>query len=200
MKILILGATGTIGSRVADALAPRHEVIRAGRTRGELQVDMSSADSLAALLAKVGACDAIVAIAGEAKWAPFASMSEADFAIGLQHKLMGQVNLVRLGLTYLNPGGSFTLSTGILADDPVLQTSSAAMVNGALHSFVRAVALELDRDRRINAVSCGLVEDAVEKYAAYFPGHSPVPMHKVVRGYLRSIEGAHTGQVIRVYA
>ena len=91
------------------------------------------------------------------------------------------------------------MTTGILADKPVLMTSSAAMVNGGIHSFVKAVALELTNGVRINVVSSGLVEDAVEKYQDYFPGHNAIPMKKVVNGYVKSIEGAGTGEIIRIY-
>ena len=143
--------------------------------------------------------DALICIAGEAKWAAFDSMSEADFYIGLRSKLMGQVNLVRIGQRYLNPGGSFTLSTGILADHPVMFTTSAAMVNGAIHSFVKAAALEMKDGMRINVVSSGLVEDSVERYQEYFPGHNPIPMKKMVNGYIRSVMGKGNGEIIRIY-
>ena len=112
---------------------------------------------------------------------------------------MGQVNLVRIGHDYLNTGGSFTLTTGILADYPVVMTASAAMVNGGIHSFVKAAALELKNELRINVVSSGLVEDAVEKYESYFPGHNPIPMKKVINGYVKSVEGKGTGEIIRIY-
>ena len=107
--------------------------------------------------------------------------------------------LVRIGQEFLTPGGSFTLTTGILADHPVELTTSAAMVNGAIHSFVKAAALELKNGMRINVVSAGLVEDAAEKYEAYFPGHNPVPMNKVVNGYVRSVQGRGTGEIITIY-
>jgi len=107
---------------------------------------------------------------------------------------MGQVNLVRLGKAFLNDGGSITLTTGILADEPVDMTTSAAMVNGAIQSFTKAVALELERNIRINVVSADLVEDAYEKYKDYFPGNTPVPMHKVVDGYVKSILGKSNGK------
>ncbi len=125
--------------------------------------------------------------------------SEEDFYIGLKSKLMGQVNLVRIGQNYLNSAGSFTLTTGILADHPVELTASAAMVNGGIHSFAKAVSLELANGIRINVVSSGLVEDAIEKYEAYFPGHNPIPMHKVINGYVKSVEGKGTGEIIRMY-
>ena len=107
--------------------------------------------------------------------------------------------VVRIGKDYLNEGGSFTLSTGILSDHPVLLTTSGAMVGGAINSFVKAVALELKPGLRINAVSSGLVEDAVERYEAYFPGHNPIPMKKVINGYVKSVEGSNSGEIIRMY-
>ena len=199
MKILIVGGNGTIGKKVSGHLAQNNDVVIAGRSSGDVTVDMADSGSIEAMFKTVGPVDAIVAIAGEAKWAPFDQMSEEDFYIGLKSKLMGQVNLVRIGQAFLNPGGSFTLTTGILADDPVDMTTSPAMVNGALHSFVKAAALELKEGQRINVVASGLVEDAVDKYTDYFPGHNPIPMPKVVNGYVKSILGKGTGQVIRMY-
>ena len=199
MKILIIGGKGTIGKKVSDHFSKKHEVIIGGRNSGDIKVDISNGKSIEAMFESVGNVDAVICIAGEAKWAAFDSMTEEDFHIGLNSKLMGQVNLVRIGQKYLNAEGSFTLTTGILADHPVILTTSAAMVNGGIHSFVKAVSLELKNGLRINAVSSGLVEDAVEKYEAYFPGHNPIPMGKVINGYKRSVEGKGTGEIIRMY-
>ena len=199
MKIVIIGGNGTIGKKVSDHLLKKHEVIVAGRSSGEVSVDIEDSGSIKAMFESFSDVDAVVCIAGEAKWAAFESLSEEEYYIGLRSKLMGQVNLVRIGQDYLNRGGSFTLTTGILADHPVVMTTSAAMVNGAIHSFVKAVSLELKNETRINVVSSGLVEDAVEKYEAYFPGHNPIPMNKVINGYVRSIEGKGTGEVITIY-
>ncbi len=199
MKILIVGGKGTIGTRVSAHFSKKHEVIIAGRNSGDVTVDMGDSKSLRAMFEKVGNVDAVICTAGEAKWAEFGSMTEDDFYIGIKSKLMGQVNLVRIGRDFMNPGGSFTLSTGILADHPVAMTTSAAMVNGGIHSFVKAAALELENHIRINVVSSGLVEDAVEKYEAYFPGHNPIPMKKVVNGFVKSVEGKGSGEIIRMY-
>ena len=199
MKLLVIGGNGTIGKKVAAHFSKTHEIIIAGRTSGDVTVDIADSRSIKAMFESIGAVDAILCIAGEAKWAPFDSLTEDDYDIGLRSKLMGQVNLVRIGQGYLNTGGSFTLTTGILADYPVVMTTSAAMVNGGIHSFVKAAALELKNELRINAVSSGLVEDAVEKYEAYFPGHNPIPMKKVINGYVKSVEGKGTGEIIRMY-
>ena len=199
MKILIVGGNGTIGKKVSAHFSKKHEVIVAGRSSGDVNVDIADAKSIASLFLGIGKIDAIVCIAGEAKWATFDSMTEDDFYIGLKSKLMGQVNLVRIGQDYLETGGSFTLTTGMLADHPVVMTTSAAMVNGGIHSFVKAAALELKNEHRINVVSSGLVEDAIDKYETYFPGHNPIPMKKVINGYVKSVEGKGTGEIIRMY-
>ena len=199
MRILIIGGKGTIGKKVSNHFSKKHEVLIAGRNSGDIVVDIVNSQSIQTMFESIGNIDAVVCIAGDAKWAAFDSMTEEDFYIGLKSKLMGQVNLVRIGQKYLNAGGSFTLSTGILADHPVELTSSPAMVNGGIHSFVKAVSLELQNGIRINVVSSGLVEDAVDKYEAYFPGHNPIPMKKVINGYVKSVEGKGTGEIIRMY-
>jgi len=199
MKVLIIGGEGTIGKKVSNHLSKKHEVLIAGRNSGDVAVDITDSKTIEAMFESVGTVDAVVCIAGEAKWAAFDSMTEEDFFIGLRSKLMGQVNLVRIGQNYVNAGGSFTLSTGILADHPVEFTTSAAMVNGGLHSFAKAVSLELKTGIRVNVVSSGLVEDAVEKYEAYFPGHNPIPMNKVINGYVKSVEGKGSGEIIKMY-
>lgn len=199
MKILIIGGKGTIGKKVTAHFSKKHEVIIGGRSSGDVIVDISDQNSIKKMFESTPGLDAAVCIAGSPKWGAFDELSDEDFHIGLNNKLMGQVNLVRIGQNYLNPGGSFTLTTGILADDPVALTTSAAMVNGGIHSFLKAVIMEIKNGIRINVVSPGLVEDAAIKYEAYFPGHNPIPMHKVVNGYVKSVEGKGTGEVIRIY-
>ena len=199
MKILIIGGKGTIGRKVSNYFQEKDEVIIASRSSGDVQLDIRDSSSIQAMFERIGKVDAIVGIAGEAKWAPLKDLSEDDFYIGIRSKLMGQVNLVRIGMPFLNSNGSFTLTTGILADDPVVKTTSAAMVNGAIHSFVKAAALEMEDGKRINVISSGLVEDAVAKYQDYFPGHNAIPMHKVVNAYVRSVKGKGNGQIICLY-
>ncbi|MEZ4810956.1 MAG: short chain dehydrogenase [Allomuricauda sp.] len=199
MKILIVGGHGTIGKKVVSYFEKDHEVIIAGRSNADMAVDIAQSSSIEEMFKQTGKVDAIICIAGEAKWAEFTTLSEEDYYIGFKSKLMGQVNLVRLGQHYLKSNGSITLTTGILADDPVVKTASAAMVNGAIHSFVKAVALELENGMRINVVSSGVVEDAYERYKTLFPGHNPIPMGKVVNGYVRSVLGKDHGQIIRIY-
>ena len=198
MKILLIGASGTVGSAVDKELSARHEIIRIGRTRGDFQVDISDSASIRALFGKTGKFDALVCAAGNVTFAPLAEMDAQSFALGLQDKLMGQVNLLLIGREFANDGASFTFTSGILSQDPIRSGASAALVNGALDSFVRAAAIELPRGLRVNSVSPNVLVEAMGSYAPYFRGYKPVPAADVALAYAKSVEGLQTGQTFHV--
>jgi NAD(P)-dependent dehydrogenase (short-subunit alcohol dehydrogenase family) len=198
MRILVVGAAGTVGQAAMKALSPRHEIIRAGRSAGDVTVDLMSEDSVRAMYAKLGKLDAVVACAGHVHFGPVAAMTPEQFRKGLNDKLMGQVNLVLLGLQHVADGGSFTLTSGVLDRDPIRQGANAATVNGAIGGFVKGAAIEMPRGIRINAVSPGLLEESETKYEGFFPGHEPVSSARVGLAYVKSVEGALTGQVFTV--
>lgn len=198
MRIVLVGASGTIGQAVAAELGPRHEIVAVGRSSGEVRMDVTDAASIKAALTQIGPCDAIVSTIGKVKFAPLGEMTPADYRIGLDDKLMGQVTLALLGREFLNDGGSITLTSGVLSHDPIRAGSSASMVNGAIDAFVRAAAIELPRGLRINAVSPGLLLESVPGYGPFFRGHAPVPGARVALAYSKSVEGARTGQVFEV--
>lgn len=199
MKILLIGASGTIGKRIHDRFAKKHEVIKASRTGGDVSVDITDAASIQKMYEAIGNIDAVICAAGPAKFGPFSEATEEDFYVGIRGKMMGQANLVRIGQKYLNDGGSFTLTTGILADEPVFGSVSLSLVNGGVNSFVKAAAQELPRGLRVNVVCPTVVEDSAEAYADFFPGFDPVSMERVVNGYVRSVEGRMSGEIIRIY-
>lgn len=200
MKILLIGGNGTIGKRVANTLSQKHELIIAGRTSGDINVDISSADSIEQLFKQTGKIDACICTAGTGYYGPFASMTGDDLMPGIKGKLLGQINLVLIGKDYLNDEGSFTLTTGIASNHPARNGSAVSMINGAVNSFVLAAAQELKQDKRINAVSPGLVEDSKERYGAFFPGYNLVPMETVVNAYILSVEGAVNGKILKVWS
>jgi NAD(P)-dependent dehydrogenase (short-subunit alcohol dehydrogenase family) len=195
MKILLIGASGTIGKRISAELSKKHDVISGGRTNADVEVDITSAISIEDMYHAVGNVDAVICAAGPAKFGPLSEMTEED----IQGKMMGQVNLVRIGQNYLNDNGSFTLTTGILADEPVAGSVGLSLVNGAVNSFAVAAAQELPRGLRVNVVCPTVVKDSADAYADFFPGFDPAPMSKVVNGYVRSVEGRINGQIIRIY-
>jgi len=198
MKVVIIGATGTIGLAVKAELGQRHEIVSVGRSRGDLQADITDIASLEALFARIGRFDALVATTGSVHFGALDEMTPELYQLGLADKLMGQVNLVLAGREYLNDGGSITLTSGVLSDDPIRYGSSASMVNGAIDAFVRAAAIELPRGLRINSVSPGVIAESMPSYGPYFRGFVPVPAAKAALAYSKSVEGAQTGQVYRV--
>lgn len=198
MKIIVVGATGTIGKHIAGSLEPDHEIIRVGTKSGDIQADISSAESIENLFKQTGSFDALVSTAGNAHFGPLKTMTDKEFRTGINSKLMGQINLVLIGQHYINAGGSFTLISGVLSNDPVRTGANSSTANGAIDAFVRAAAIELENGVRINIVSPTVVEES-PAYFPYFPGHIPVSMKRVVYAYQKSIFGAGTGQVITVY-
>lgn len=199
MRIVLIGASGTIGKRISAELSKKHEVISGGRSGADVVVDITSAVSIEEMYHTVGKIDSVICAAGPAKFGSFGDMSEEDLYVGIHGKMMGQVNLVRIGQNYLNDNGSFTLTTGILADEPVAGSVGLSMVNGAVNSFAVAAAQELPRGLRINVVCPTVVEDSAEMYADFFPGFDPAPMSRVVKGYVRCVEGKINGRVIKIY-
>jgi NAD(P)-dependent dehydrogenase (short-subunit alcohol dehydrogenase family) len=198
MKVVVIGATGTTGRAIVNELGARHEVIEVGKSRGQHQVDITKVDSVKALFARLGKVDAIVSAAGGVSFAPLSEMTAEQFSVGLNDKLLGQVNLALVGQHCLSDGGSITLTGGILADEPVRQGSNATTVNAALEGFARAAAIELQRGQRINVVSPTVLTESMEKYQSFFRGFEPTPAARVALAYSRSVEGAQSGRVYRV--
>ena len=193
MKILIVGANGLLGSAAVAALKGRHEVIEASRSSG-VSVDLAEPDSIRRMFDQVGTVDAVISCTGSVPFKPLSELTDKDFRAGFEDKVLGQVNLVQLGAEYISDGGSFTLTSGVLAREPILTGAAASLANGALESFVMAAAAELPRGIRINAVSPTVLAEA-SGYHEFFPGFSQVPADEVGRAYVKSVEGIQTGQV-----
>lgn len=198
MKILVIGASGTVGQSIVNELSRDHQVIRVGKTQGDFQVDLTSEESVKALFARTGKVDAVISSTGGVHFGPLGEMTSAQFDSGLQDKLMGQVRLVLIGKAFVNPGGSFTLTSGILAQQPIRTGVNATAVNAALEGFVLAAANELN-GLRINAVSPTVLTESLESYGPFFPGFESAPASRVALAYRRSVDGNETGRVYRVW-
>ncbi|MFT4416761.1 short chain dehydrogenase [Fredinandcohnia humi] len=199
MKILLIGASGTIGSAVHRELGSSHEIITAGRNGADVTVDITSPESITQMYNTVGKVDAVISTTGATHFGALSELTPENNEVSIGSKLKGQVNLVLLGLNHLNDNGSFTLTTGVIMDDPIRGGVSAAMASGAVRAFVKSAAFEMPRGIRINEVSPNVLVESIDKYGPFFPGFDPVPANRVALAYRKSVEGCQTGQTFKVY-
>ncbi|QSQ28020.1 short chain dehydrogenase [Pyxidicoccus parkwayensis] len=194
MKVVVVGGTGTIGRAVVQALSGRHEVITAGRSHGAHQVDITSKDSIQRLFKAVAPFDALISVAGSGAFKGLTELSDEDFQLSLSNKLMGQVNLARLALQHLREKGSITLTSGVLAQEPMKGSAAISLVNAGLEGFSRAAALEAPRGIRVNVVSPPWVTETLD--AMGMKGVPGMPAAQVAKAYVESVESNRTGEVI----
>src|ERR1041385_168547 len=194
MRIVVIGATGTIGRAVVEALRPGNEIIEASRSKSPVTVDIADPSSIRAMYERVGQVDAVISAAGDARFKPFDQLGDDDFAFSLANKLMGQVNLVRYGFASVREGGSFTITSGVLAQKPMQGSGAVSLVNAGLGGVVRRGPLEAPRGIRVNVVSPPWVTETLIAY-----GMDPaigLPAATVAKAYVRSVTGKETGTVI----
>ena len=195
MKILLIGATGRLGTAVHATLTGRgHDLTTVGRTGGDLHYDVSDPGQVAELYERTGPVDAVVSAAGDVPYRPVTEMTPEDYESAFRGKVRSQIELVRQGVGRVAERGSFTLITGVLSRDPIPTSSAASMANGAVEAFVRAAAIEI-APQRINAISPTVFTESLAKYGGFFPGIQPVDLDHVAQAYVRSIEGGQTGQI-----
>ena len=204
LRVLIVGASGLLGRAISAELSARHQILSAGRTSAQFTLDLTDAASIQSCLQKAAPLDAVISAAGEVNFAPLCDfkplpLGKSLHTLGLENKLLGQVNLALAARDVLRECGSVTLTAGILSDTPIAAGSSASMVNGAIESFVRAAAIEMPRGIRLNCVSPTVLTEAMATYAPFFRGFESVPAARVALAYSRSVEGLQTGQIYRVY-
>jgi len=200
VKVLVIGGAGTIGTRLVPALTDRgHTVIVAGRTSGKVRVDIADTASITEMYQDNPGLDAVIVIAASGELDHFPALTVAGLHHNARAKLFGQADVVLTGQHYLNDRGSFTLTSGIFADQAWPGVTGGAVVSGGIHSFVLSAAIELPRQLRINVVSPTMVADSADDFADQFPGMEPIPMDTLVDHYLDCVDGHQTGTIIRAY-
>ena len=196
MKILVIGSTGLIGRFVVDALTPLGEVIGISRTT-PIKVDVKDPASIKEMFKSVGKFDHLASCIGKVTFKSILDISYDEYLASVKDKAIGQVELVRAGIEYMNDGGSFTLMTGILARNPIPAGSAASLANGAIESFTKAASIELPRGIRINTVSPSVLVEATSYHSA-FPGFHQVTGKEVADAYVKAITGKMTGEVFKL--
>ena len=202
-RVILIGATGIIGKRLQDELTKDEvmQVITVSRTGDtDLHADIGDTAQIKEMFRQTGVVDAVISVAGTCFWGPLMSMTEEQVYVGIRSKMMGQINLVLEGHRCVSEGGSFTLTSGFLSDDPVPGGAGYAIVNGAIDNFVLAGAVEFAGRLRINAVSPGWVTEGYGGLGtSHLPGQLPVSPERVMHAYYKAAFGFLTGQVFRVW-
>lgn len=197
MRALVIGATGSIGGVVAATLEDRgHDVIRASRSSAP-SVDVTDPASIRDLFDVVGEVDAVVVAVGSVGFKALTELGRDDYLAAFTKKTLAQIEVLSQALSHVRDGGSITLTSGVLAREPIATGAAAAMANGALESFVMTAAAEAPRGIRINAVSPDVLANSPGYHSA-FPGHRPVTDDEVGSAYVRCVEGIITGRVLAV--
>jgi len=193
-RVLVIGSSGLLGSHLVNALKSKAEVVEASFSRAAHKVDISDPASLRQLFERVGTVDAIVCTAGMARFVPWANATDDDWTHGVANKLMGQVNVARLGAPYVRDGGAITLTTGVLAQYPMPGGAIFTTANAAVEGFVRAAAVEIGSRVRVNVVSPGwITETLVAMGMDPTPG---LPAAEAAEYFLRQIESGPAGSVL----
>jgi NAD(P)-dependent dehydrogenase (short-subunit alcohol dehydrogenase family) len=199
MKVVVIGANGTIGRAVRAALEEKgHSVISVGRNSGEYHADIADAESLKKLFAGIGTFDAVANAAGDVFPGPLESTTDEQWENSIRSKGMGQINLVRTALPFIADKGSFTLVSGVLTDEYLQGGTIGTVVNHLVEGFVKGAAVELPRGIRINCISPTVLQES-EAYHPFFPGFIPVLASEVGQAYLRAISTPITGRIFRLH-
>ena len=192
MKVLIVGASGTIGTAIVEAFS-EHEIIKAGYSSGDFTVDIEKPESIKEMYEGIGKIDAVISATGKASFGEISNIKEEDVRLSLSNKMGGQINLVRIGLDYINDGGSFILTSGDLSQKPEKDSSLITAVGIGVEGFARATALSLPRDIRINVVSPSLIRESAIKFN--LPLEGSVPAAEVANWYLEATSSEKNGMV-----
>ena len=198
MKIIVVGANGTIGSKIVEALGTEHQIIKVGRNSGDVHADISDPASVKAMFEKIGKFDALVNASGDVAFAPFKDLNADHWELSIRSKFLGQINLVQIGQNYINDNGSFTLTTGVLSHAFIPAGTIPTVVGRAIEGYAEVASTIIGRGIRVNVVSPGMLQESEKAYGAFFPGHIAVPGAKVAQFYKRSVFGSESGKTFNV--
>ncbi len=202
MKILVIGASGLIGRAIVESMKEGNEILKASRSSGDFKVDISDSKSVEALFEKTGELDAIIIASGEQSYGHITNLTAELFAVGINNKVLGQINVVLAGQSVLKDGGSFTITSGLMTDPPFSEGICTFVDNAAIEKFVHVAALELSRGQRINAVSPAFVVESLDEtpQGITIPEEiNLVTSKEVAESYRKSIEEGKTGVVYKVW-
>ncbi|MEY2849560.1 MAG: hypothetical protein RI885_2227 [Actinomycetota bacterium] len=194
--ILVIGASGGLGSRIAARLADGGAtVIRSGRSANsisgagaylaDLRTDRGAASLVAAAIAQAGRLDGVVIAAGVVAFGPSAEVADATLAELFETNAIGPIRAIRAAIPALTESASagrdpvIVTITGIVSEAPTAGLAAYSASKAALAAFVQASTRELRRvgirllDARPGHTETGLATRPIAGTAPAFPeGHT----------------------------
>jgi NAD(P)-dependent dehydrogenase (short-subunit alcohol dehydrogenase family) len=158
MRVVVVGAGGTLGSAVSEVLAADgHEVVGVSRS-SEPGVDLSKPESLEVALGTLVLFDALICLGPGTPLRPLAELTPAQLQADFAGKLFGQLEALRVAARLMTKG--VVLLTGGAA--PNLDGGSGGTaVNAALAAFVTAAQRELPNGIRAHLIAPGWVTESI---------------------------------------
>ena len=177
-RVLVIGGGSGIGFAVAEAaVAAGARVVLASRDAGKVAdaasrlgptaagatLDVTDETAVKAFFVGSGGFDHIVTTAGDWGGPRRAALAELDLEAAadlFRVRFWGALALAKHGAGVLSPGGSLTLTDGMIAHRPTKGSAVSTAMAGAIEHLTRALAVEL-APVRVNCVCPGLIRTGV---------------------------------------
>lgn len=174
-RILIAGATGAIGSKLAEALSARGaHLFLAGRDSDALAsigqslgaetfvLDYSDPDSVTgtvrAATAGLGGLDAVVVATGAVAFGEARDLDPEVLTRLIEANATGPMHLISESLRSLEPGGAVVAITAVVAEFPTAGMAAYSASKASLAAFLSALRREVRRQFTVLEVSPGHME------------------------------------------
>jgi NAD(P)-dependent dehydrogenase (short-subunit alcohol dehydrogenase family) len=173
-RCLTAGARVVIAGRSAVRLAAASEQLARSLPAGQggsgdrlaaIAADIGDRAQLSRLFEKTAKLSHLVITAADLPYGPVGTLTEDDMMRAVKSKVTGPLQAAQLAAQRICGPGSITFTSGIAAYRPAPGGALGAIVNGAIESMVRALALEL-APVRVNAVSPGWVDTPIWEHIA----------------------------------
>jgi NAD(P)-dependent dehydrogenase (short-subunit alcohol dehydrogenase family) len=217
-RVVVIGGTSGIGFAVAELALNEHAKVtvassnpanvegavkRLAEGASGVTMDVTSEDSIAAAFEQLGHIDHLVFTAGDMDL----ESARANFTV----RFWGALAVVKRGHSSIAPGGSITLTDGMIAHRPSKGSALSTAMAGAVEHLTRGLAVEL-APIRVNAVCPGLIrtgvwdsipEDRRNEQFERMTKRQPLPRvgepNEAAEAYLYLMRAGYTtGQVLHV--
>jgi NAD(P)-dependent dehydrogenase (short-subunit alcohol dehydrogenase family) len=172
-RVLIVGGTGGIGRALAeryaslgsDVVITSRDAGRAASTAAEigpnvrgLALDIAEPERIADMLADVGEIDRLLIVAVERDSNSVRNYDIAKARRAVTVKLVGYTEIVHAMLGRFSEDASVVIFGGLASERPYPGSTTITMVNGAVRSMIKTMAVEL-APIRFNAIHPGIIGD-----------------------------------------